>query len=92
LFAPLTILVGWIIATSLIAFASMGIDKASAKLHGRRIMKRTLWLEAMVGGFLGIMLGGLVFHHKTAKASFWLPVVMALILWAFLLYLSRAYV
>ena len=31
---------------------------------------------------MGILVGGLVFHHKTSKAGFWVPVAVAAVLWA----------
>ena len=59
----------------------MGFDKSRAKLRRGRISEKTFWLTAIVGGFLGVIVGGLLFHHKTAKPSFWFPVVIAVLLW-----------
>jgi uncharacterized membrane protein YsdA (DUF1294 family) len=76
----------WIGAFSLLAFVSMGVDRAAARLRRKRIAEKTLWLEAIVGGFPGIMLGGVVFRHKVAKGSFWVPVIVALLLWFAIFY------
>jgi uncharacterized membrane protein YsdA (DUF1294 family) len=62
----------------------MGIDKSSSRHHRKRISEATFWLISFLGGFLGIILGGIFFHHKTSKPSFWLPVVGSAILWIFL--------
>ncbi len=66
---------------SLAALVMMGADKASAKLHRTRISENTFGLISLAGGFSGVILGGLVFHHKTSKPEFWLPVAVALFLW-----------
>jgi len=60
----------------------MGVDKLLAVGRRSRISERTLWGTALVGGFLGIFVGGLVFHHKTSKTEFWVPVVVSALLWA----------
>jgi uncharacterized membrane protein YsdA (DUF1294 family) len=67
---------------SLFGFSAMGIDKTLAAVGGRsRISERTLWLAALLGGFLGILVGGYVFHHKTSKTEFWGPVLVSAALW-----------
>jgi uncharacterized membrane protein YsdA (DUF1294 family) len=59
----------------------MGVDKLLAVGHYTRVSERNLWLVALVGGFVGVLLGGVVFHHKTSKTGFWGPVLVAAILW-----------
>jgi uncharacterized membrane protein YsdA (DUF1294 family) len=71
----------WVAALSLVGFAEMGIDKLLAVGRRSRVSERTLWATALVGGVAGIVLGGLVFHHKTSKAGFWAPVVAAAVIW-----------
>jgi uncharacterized membrane protein YsdA (DUF1294 family) len=66
---------------SLFGFAAMGVDKLLAVGRHSRVSERTLWLAALLGGFLGIVAGGLVFHHKTSKTEFWAPVVVSAVLW-----------
>ncbi len=73
----------WLSALSILGVAAMGVDKASARLKwGERLSERCLWLIALAGGFPGIILGALLFHHKTSKGSFWPPVVLTVVLWA----------
>ena len=77
----------WIGAWSIAGFAAMGIDKGLARLqqrelHPRRIREKTLHELALVGGFPGVVLGGVIFSHKTSKPSFWPPVGASLALWA----------
>ncbi|MDA4134118.1 MAG: DUF1294 domain-containing protein [Thaumarchaeota archaeon] len=80
----------WFLVMGAVGFAGMGIDKALAKSNwGDRISERSLWAAALIGGFLGIVAGALAFHHKTSKASFWPPVVLAVTLWALVLFFVR---
>lgn len=55
----------WIIATSSIAFVFYGYDKVSAKAGAGRIPEMILHLVALAGGFVGALLGMLVFRHKS---------------------------
>jgi uncharacterized membrane protein YsdA (DUF1294 family) len=79
---PESPLLDWVALASLLGFAAMGVDKLLAVERLSRVSERTLWLIALVGGFLGIFVGGVVFHHKTSKAEFWAPVGVAVVLWA----------
>ena len=76
----------WMGPVSVFGFAAMGVDKLLAVGRHRRISERTLWLVALLGGFLGIVVGGVVFHHKTSKGSFWGPVLLAAIAWLGLIF------
>jgi uncharacterized membrane protein YsdA (DUF1294 family) len=71
----------WVALVSLFGFAAMGVDKMLAVGRRSRVSERTLWGTALLGGFLGIIAGGLVFHHKTSKPGFWAPVGVAAVLW-----------
>ena len=77
----------WLALVSLFGFAAMGVDKLLAVGRLRRVSERTLWLTALVGGFLGIFAGAVVFHHKTSKPEFWGPVVVAVVIWVVVLVL-----
>jgi len=59
----------------------MGLDKSAAISGSYRFSERFLWLLALAGGFWGIVLGGVLFHHKTHKPSFWIPVGLAAVVW-----------
>lgn len=75
------LLLDWLTLVSILSFVAMGIDKLLAVSHRTRIMERTLWVVALLGGFLGIFLGGFVFRHKTSKMEFWAPVVASAVIW-----------
>lgn len=79
---PASSLFGWAALVSVFGFVAMGADKLLAVGRRSRVSERTLWLAAFLGGVLGIVVGGLVFHHKTSKAEFWWPVAAATVLWA----------
>ena len=79
---PASPLLDWVVLVSLFGFVAMGVDKLLAVGRRSRVSERTLWLTALLGGVLGIFVGGLVFHHKTSKAEFWVPVAVAAFLWA----------
>jgi uncharacterized membrane protein YsdA (DUF1294 family) len=72
----------WILLATLIALIFMAVDKVAAKLHKRRVSEGALWLLSIIGGFPGIILGALMFHHKFAKKRFWIPVAIAIVIWA----------
>ncbi|HXQ92132.1 MAG TPA: DUF1294 domain-containing protein [Nitrososphaerales archaeon] len=75
------LLLYWMSILSLIALIYMGIDKSSSKLRRKRISEATFWIISFLGGFPGVIIGGILFHHKTSKSSFWLPVAISVILW-----------
>ena len=85
---PASPVLDWVALASLFGFAAMGLDKLLAVERLSRMRERTLWLVALVGGSPGIFVGGVVFHHKTSKAGFWAPVIVAAVLWAAVVILS----
>ena len=73
------LLVLWLLAANLTAFALMGADKRRARRRGaRRIPERRLFLAAALGGSAGAIAGMYVFHHKTRHRTFrWgLPAIL----------------
>ena len=63
----------------------MGVDKASAVRGELRIPEKWFFTLSMIGGPFGVLLGMLVFHHKTKKTYFGLIVTLMLILYTFIL-------
>jgi uncharacterized membrane protein YsdA (DUF1294 family) len=59
---------------------SMGFDKLSAKMNSNRIPEMWFVLISLAGGFGGVVLGMLVFRHKTRKPSFQLKILAAAVL------------
>lgn len=74
-----TILLIWILAWTLIAFALMGIDKWKARHEGWRIPEKTLFLSAVLGGSVGSLAGMYLFRHKTKHPTFTvgMPLILA---------------
>lgn len=81
----------WLGAWSLVGFILMGEDKNLAQTQRRmprpdRISERTIHEVALIGGFVGVILGAKVFAHKTSKPSFWPPIGASIVLWLILLF------
>ena len=74
------ILICYVIVSNLIGFLLMGIDKLKAKRRRYRIPERTLFLSAIFGGSIGVLIGMHLFRHKTLHRSFVLGIPLILIL------------
>ena len=70
----------WLAAINIAAFVMAGIDKKRAKEHKWRIRESTLIGAAIVGGSVGLLLGMLVFRHKTKHPKFTIGVPIILII------------
>ena len=70
----------YLIAVNVLAFALMGIDKAKARRGAWRIPEKALFLAAIIGGSVGALLGMYAFRHKTKHRSFviGMPVILLL--------------
>ena len=78
---PLQLALDYFLFVTVLGLGAMGVDKLLAMGNRSRIRERTLWLVALIGGFVGVFLGGWLFHHKTSKVGFWAPVVVSAVLW-----------
>ncbi len=66
------------------------VDKRRARRHLWRVPEGTLLLSAVLGGSGGLLLGMLLFRHKTQHKSFTIPVPLLFLLQLGLdLYLRR---
>lgn len=80
-------LVYYLAAVNVLAFALMGLDKSKAKRGARRIPEKVLFLSALIGGSIGAIASMFAFRHKTKHLSFvlGLPAILllhlALALW-----------
>ena len=73
------IAVTWWTALSAWTFLMFGIDKWRAGRSGSRLPELTLALLSAAGGWPGGLLAMLLFRHKTAKRTFQLKFLLALI-------------
>jgi len=72
------ILLVWLGVMSVLTFLVFGFDKWRAGRAGERVSEaRLIWLSAL-GGWLGGLLGMIIFRHKTSKGSFKLKFAIAL--------------
>lgn len=81
----------YLLLASAVGFLLMGFDKLSAKVGSERVPELLFLLISLVGGFGGIILGILVFHHKISKRSFQLKIGVgaAISIMIFLLVVGR---
>jgi uncharacterized membrane protein YsdA (DUF1294 family) len=79
--SQMALLKNMILGVGALGVLLMGFDKLMAISGSYRLSERFLWLLALAGGFWGVILGGILFHHKTHKPSFWVPVGLATIAW-----------
>lgn len=68
--ADVSLLLGMLIGINVAAIMSMGLDKSLAQSSSLRIPEVVLYVQALLGGAPGILLGIHVFKHKTRKAGF----------------------
>lgn len=68
------------VAVNLIAFVQMFVDKQLALKGRRRISETQLIAPVLLSGIIGVVVGMLIFRHKTAKVSFQLKLLLALVL------------
>lgn len=60
----------YLILINIIGLLFMHIDKIKAKKGFIRIPEKTLFLIAILGGSIGMIIGMYVFRHKTKKTKF----------------------
>jgi len=83
------LVVYWLVATGILGFFMMGIDKARAKDGSWRIPERAFYMLALIGGAFGIAVGSSLFHHKTSKDRFLGYILIACLAWAAILHELR---
>ena len=84
--SPFELIGVWLMLTVAAGLLSMGVDKSRAIHQEWRISEKTLFVMALLGGFLGVAGGMQLFHHKTSKLSFIIVVYAISALWVALLY------
>jgi uncharacterized membrane protein YsdA (DUF1294 family) len=60
----------WLAAVNLASFCTFAYDKLTAKVNTERVPENVLLVLCAAGGTVGALVGMVVVHHKTAKASF----------------------
>lgn len=59
---------------NIVSFSIMGIDKTKSKKHKYRISENMLIGLSVFGGAVGLLIGMVVFKHKTSKNKFYIGV------------------
>lgn len=84
------VVAAWLVVTSVYTFSLFGVDKYRAGHHRKsRISEVHLLASSALGGWVGGLLGMILFRHKTAKSSFKFKFLLAFAIWAGLLWLIR---
>lgn len=76
----ITIIIGYLLLLNLLGLAAMYLDKQKARKRAFRIPESTLFMIAIIGGSIGVLLGIHLFRHKTRHLSFTLGIPAILIL------------
>ena len=80
----------YLLLVNVVGLVLMGFDKLSAKADSERVPELWFFLISVAGGFMGVLLGIFVFHHKISKPSFQLKIgVAAIIAIVILFFLTR---
>ena len=74
-----TVVLIWLVALSAVTFFTVGFDKWRASRSGSRVSEFYLAILGAFGGWLGGLVGMMVFRHKTAKWMFKFKYAIALI-------------
>lgn len=75
-YANTSLVISGLLAINIAAFVCMGIDKSMARSNSLRIPETVLYIIALLGGSLGILVGIHIFKHKTRKAAFQFVLLM----------------
>jgi uncharacterized membrane protein YsdA (DUF1294 family) len=79
----------WLIAGSVVTFITYGTDKALAKANTSRVPEVILHLLALAGGFVGALMGMIVFRHKSnfrAHPLFLPIIIVGGVAWIYAIY------
>ncbi|MDA4122725.1 MAG: DUF1294 domain-containing protein [Thaumarchaeota archaeon] len=83
-FAPAA-LTEYITAWTALGFGAMVWARFALSAGIEGISERRLAVLAALGGFVGIIAGGLFLRHRMQRAEFWAPVAFAAFLWVMFL-------
>ena len=79
----------YLLEINVVALLLSAIDKACARKAIWRVSEVTLLLSAILGGSVGLLLGILLFHHKTKHNRFRIGVPLILLGQLVLVYFLR---
>lgn len=79
----------YLLEINAVALLLCAIDKACARKNTWRVPEATLLLSAVLGGAAGLLLGMLLFRHKTKHKRFSIGVPLILFAQGILIYFLR---
>ncbi len=83
----ITLLLIAVLAVNIIAFGIVGLDKNKSVQDHQRIREVYFFVWAAFFGSVGVLMGMLLFHHKTRKWYFPLGITALIIQQSILIYL-----
>ena len=76
----------YLLTVNIISFVVMFIDKKLAIKGRRRLSESFIFMNAFLGGSLGVLSGMYLFRHKTKKYKFFLGIPVLIFLQSILLF------
>ncbi|MDH6604065.1 uncharacterized membrane protein YsdA (DUF1294 family) [Bacilli bacterium PM5-9] len=67
----------------------MAIDKRNAIKNKERVSENKLFFVSIIGGFIGVALGMVIFNHKINKIKFYLIILLSSMLWLTIIYIFQ---
>jgi len=80
----------FLLLLNVITFGVFGYDKYLAKTNQWRIKEHTLYLLTFMGGSIGAVVGMVLFSHKISKPSFYIPLIIIVLLQGLAIYYFSA--
>lgn len=71
----------YLLIVNILSFIIYGLDKLFAIFKFRRVPEVNLFFLAFTGGFIGSILGMILFRHKIRKNKFWIVNILCLFFW-----------
>lgn len=73
------ILAIYLFAINAVGFLTMAVDKHRAQTHRWRVRESAMFLEALAGGSLGVLMGMYLCRHKTRHKRFTITIPILLL-------------
>ena len=71
----------YLLIVNILSFVVYGLDKLLAIFKFRRVPEVSLFFLGFTGGFIGSILGMILFRHKIRKNKFWIVNILCLFFW-----------
>ncbi len=76
----------YLVFINVVGFLLFALDKYKSVKRKYRISENTFFLLSIAGGFLGLIISGQIFRHKTKKIKFNIIYVFSILIWGLVFY------